>query len=301
MALTLMAFRPRRAETQEAGTWGTGVQVAWSNIEEIRRYDAKSPNEAVAFDGETVRTTFRGRYGLNETMDLELELPFLWAGSGGMDHFIKQFHEIFGLPDGARDEHPDDQYDMSVESGGDELYRLEGNEIGLQDIPVFFTWQLASEDADGTSIATRFGLEFPTGSEQDGFGNGAFDYGAGLIAEKSIGRWTVNGGFDWVFPGQSDRMRDASGDHHYDPMLALKLSGEMRWNDALSVILGTVWTSRMLHSVNLEEVNREVFDLGLGLAWDLENWGRMALSVHEDLVAATGSDLAVQFGWVYGM
>jgi len=300
MALTFMAFRPRRAATQAEGTWAGGVQLAWSNIEEIRRYQEESPAESVSFDGETVRTTLRGRCGLTSSVDLELELPFLWAGAGGMDQFIAEFHELFDLPDGARDEFPDDQYEMRVESHGDTLYELEGNEIGLQDVPLFLTWNLVGERQGRPGLAVRAGVEFPTGSEERGFGNGAFDYGAGLVAEKSLGRWTIAGGFDWIFPGQPDRMREASGDHHIDPMLALHLSGECRWNDSLSVIAGTTWTSRMLHSVNLEEVNREVFDLGLGLAWDLGRAGRMAFSLHEDLVAATGSDLAAQLGWVWG-
>lgn len=300
MALTLMAFRPRRPVTQPAGEWAAGVQVAWSNMEEVQPFPPHSPAESVVFDGETVRATLRGRYGLREDLDVELELPFLWAGAGGMDHFIVQYHKWFGLPDGGRPDNADDQYEMRVLSGGDELYRLEGNATHVQDVPIFLTYQLADEARDGLGLAARAGLELPLGSEKRGHGNGAFDYGAGLIAERSFGRWTVQGGFDWVFPGDSDRLKRATGDHHYDPMLAMQLSGEFRYHDTLSVIVGTVWTSRMLHSVRLEEVNREVFDLGWGFAWDVDAESRLMLSMHEDLVAATGSDLAFQLGWTWG-
>ncbi|MFT7668580.1 MAG: hypothetical protein ACI8X5_001274 [Planctomycetota bacterium] len=297
MALTLMAFRPRSAKTIEKGEWGGAVNVAWSSIEEINRFGDASPTESVAFDGETVRTTLRARHGVSESLDLEVELPFLWAGSGGLDSFIEDFHELFNLPSGARETYPDDEFDMHVVSNGDELYSLEGNSLQVQDIPIFLTWQFADESEGAPAVAARFGLEIPTGSESDGFGNGAWDFGAGVIAEKSLGRWTVIGGFDWVFPGQSDKMKSAAGDHHYDPMLALDLGGEYRWNDVLSIIVSTVWTSRMLHSVELEEVNREVFDLGWGFAWDASIGGRFMLSMHEDLVAATGSDLSVHFVW----
>jgi hypothetical protein len=300
MALTLMAFRPRRPVTQPAGEFAHGLQLGWSDMEEIRRFQAESPQESVAFDGETVRATLRGRYGLSDDLDVELELPLLWAGAGGMDHFIEQYHRWFGLPDGGRTDYLDDQYEMRVESAGDELYELEGNTTRLQDVPLFLTWQVVQEQPSRPAFAARLGLEFPTGSESHGYGNGAFDCGAGLIAEKSYGRWTVQGGFDWVFPGQSDRLRRAAGDHHYDPMLALQLSGELRWNDDLSVIVGTSWTSRMLHSVALEEINREVFDLGWGLAWDVGRAGKLSASMHEDLVAATGSDLAFHVGWSWG-
>jgi len=300
IALTLMAFRPRRPVTQPVGEWAGAVQVAWSDMEEIRRFQDPSPQESVTFDGETVRTTLRGRYGLSENLDVEVELPFLWAGAGGMDHFIEQYHEFFGLPDGARDDYPDDQFEMRVISNGEVLYELDGNEMRIQDVPIFLTWQLLDEEPGQPAVAARAGLELPIGSQSKGFGNGAFDFGAGLIAEKSYGRWTVSGGFDWVFPGQSRRMKDAEGDHHYDPMLALQLSGELRWQHDLSIIVGTVWTSRMLHSVAHEEVNREVFDLGWGVAWDSSENSRLQVSMHEDLVAATGSDLAVHVGWTWG-
>ncbi len=301
MALTLMAFRPRRAVTQTEGEWGGGVQVVWSSIEEVNRYNDDNPTQSVAFDGETIRTTFRGRYGVSDSVDVEVELPFLWAGSGGADHLIKEYHSLFGLPDGARDNTPDDDYEMSVTSDGYTLYELEGNTLRAQDIPLFLTWQLLEEAEGVPAIATRLGVEFPTGSEERGLGNGAFDFGAGVIVEKSLDRWTVTGGFDWVFPGDSERLEEApDGDFHYDPMLSLKLAGEYRWNDFLSLIAGTIWTSRMLHSVSYEEVNREVFDLGWGVAWDTGGSSRLAISLHEDLVSATGSDLSLQLGWAWG-
>ena len=300
MALTLMAFRPRRAVTQPEGEFGVGAQVAWATIEEIQRGPAYNPNETVAFDGETLRTTLRTRYGLRQDLDIEVELPFLYAWAGGMDQIIEEYHSVLGLPGGAREFYPDDGYDMRVFSHGDELYSLEGNRLALQDIPIFLTWQLTEEREEDPAIAARFGIELPTGSESGGFGNGALDFGAGLLAEKSFHRWSVFGGFDWVVPGQTDRLRNASGDHHYDPMLALNLSGEYRWNDSLSVIVGTVWTSRMVHSVALEEIDREVFDFGVGAAWDVAADHRFQLSLHEDLVAATGSDLTLQVGWTWG-
>lgn len=298
MALTMMAFRPRRAETQDVGQWSTGLQLAWASIEE-RQHSSGGNNDSVVFDGETIRGTLRGRYGLRKDLDIEVELPFLWAGGGGVDSLVEDFHDLFFLPKGGRQLTEDDQFQMNVTSGGDVLYDLDGNSVRIQDVPIFLTYQLTKESSGVPALAARVGLELPIGSQERGYGNGALDYGAGLIGEKSTGRWTVSGGVDFVRAGDSDRLRRSNG-HHFDPQVALALAGEYRWDDDWSLVAGLVWTSRMLHSISLEEINREVFDLGLGFIVDTGPGSRLAFSFHEDLVSATGTDVSFQLGWLLG-
>jgi hypothetical protein len=298
MALTLMAFRPRRPVTQAEGTTGVGTQLSWSSIEEIQRNPPYAPDEFVSMDTETVRLALRARHGVTEDLDLEVELPVLLSGSGALDRFIEEFHDLFGLPAGGRHINPDDQHQVRVESGGELLYELDEG-LGLQDIPVLLTWAVRREDEGGPGVALRAGLELPTGSQSRGLGNGALDIGAGVLAERSLGRWTIIGGADIVVPGQSDLM-EATSEHRYETMYAAELTGEYRWNDGLSLVATTKWTSQMLGSMPLEEIHREVFDLGLGAIWDLDDRSRLALSLHEDLVAATGSDFTVQVGYTVG-
>ena len=296
MALTLMAFRPRRAATQPEGELGLAVQTAWASTEEIANFPPGNPEESVVIDSETLRTTFRARYGLSERIDIEVELPFLYAGGGALDSFIEGYHSAFELPDGARDENPNDQFQVAVVSGDELLYQLEGNRLGVQDIPIFLTLATRKEDQHGPGIAVRTGVELPTGSEAQGFGNGGLDFGFGLLLEKTWGRWSVTGGAELVFPAQSELM-SSSTDHHYENMYSWELAGEYRWNDSFSVVAGTIWTSRMINTVDLEEIAREVLDLGIGGVWDLGRDNRLAFSIHEDLVAATGTDLTLQLGW----
>ncbi|MFT7487595.1 MAG: hypothetical protein ACI9F9_003456 [Candidatus Paceibacteria bacterium] len=299
MALTLMSFRPRRPQTQAPGKPGHALQFAWSTIEEVQQNPPYAPKEYVVVDAETVRGTYRTRHGLSDRLDVEVEIPFLWAGAGGLDGFVEDFHDFFGLPKGGRDENEDDHYEVNVSDGGEEIYGLDSYEVGLQDIPVFLTYLVTEESPSAPAFATRIGVEFPTGSESGGFGNGAFDFGAGLLAEKSMGRWTTSGAFNFTVPGQSDRMERISG-QKYDPQFGIEVGLEYRWDDHFSLIAGTVWTSRMLSSLTLEEINREVFDLGLGAIFDISDRSRFGFSVHEDLVSATGSDLTLQMGWVWG-
>jgi len=56
----------------------------------------------------------------------------------------------------------------------------------------------------------------------------------------------------------------------------------------------------MVRSIALEEIDREILDLGIGVAWDSGPRSRVSLSIHEDLVAATGSDLTLMAAWSHG-
>ena len=299
ISLTLFAFRPRRAVTQPKGELGVAGQLSWSSMEEVARNPSWAPGQEVALDGETTRAVLRARYGLAERTDVEVELPLLYATGGSMDGLIEAWHKIFSLPNGAREENENGRYEMQVVDGPDVLYELEGDRIGLQDIPIILTHNVREEDDAGPALAVRAAIELPTGSESDGFGNGALDYGVGGLLERSWGRWTLTSALEVLLPGDSDRLERAPG-HSFNDMWAFELGGEYRWNDGLSLVAGVVWTTDFLDSIELAELDRDIVDLGLGVAWDASKESRMTLTLHEDVIALTGSDLTIQFGWLWG-
>jgi len=292
LALTQLAFRPRRAAVLDAGERRFGALVAYSSIEEIR----SRGGQRAAFDGELLRAVASVRQGLSDGTDVEVELPLMLTTSGFLDSFIESWHTFFFLPDGGRDLHDDDQYAMELSDGPALLYRLEEDQVGIGDVPVFFTTRLRAEDESGPALAWRFGIELPTGSEGRGFGNGAIDLGLGLLFERSRGRFTATGGIDYRVPGQSTLFREAAG-HELSERLGLELGGEYRWSDGCSLLAQLVWVSPLVRSVALEEIDHAMADLGLGAAWDVGADSSLALSFHEDLVSATGPDFSVMVSW----
>jgi hypothetical protein len=76
---------------------------------------------------------------------------------------------------------------------------------------------------------------------------------------------------------------------------------ELRWNDRLSLLTQLLWTSPLTSDIDLEEISREIFDLGLGAAYDMKSGGRLFVSFHEDLVAATGPDFSLLIGASWGL
>lgn len=285
LALTVMSFRPRRAATQAADTFGFQGSVAYSSIEEVQT----TSGDEIRFDGELLQATFTGRYGLGERADLEIELPFLYASAGFLDSFVEDFHELFGLPDGGRDLQEDDQYAMELRADGTELYSLDEGELGLMDVPIFLTSSVRPEDEHGPGVALRFGVELPTGSQSSGFGNGGIDFGGGILLEKSLARWTLTAGADYTVPAQPDAWA-ATEDYSLVPVWGWEFGSEYRWSSSVSLLAQFEWTSRRTNSFEQEEIAREIFDLGVGLAWDVSSASRLMLTFHDDLVSATGPD-----------
>jgi len=296
LGLTFLALRPRTARTQAPGTSAVGVQTSYTSIYEANTIGV----DRVVFDGELSRSSVLFRRGLAERVDLELELGLLYTTSGFLDSTLERFHGVFFLPDGGRSEGPRDRYAMHIDRAGDRLYGLEEDRLGFTDSPLVVTAAILDEEPTSwrPGVAMRAGLELPTGSEERGFGSGGVDWGAGVLVEKSRGRWTWTAAVDLIAPDPTDSLVDAGVEIR--DFVQLQSGAEFRWSNTCSVLAQLFLTTPFTRDIELEEINREILDLGLGLAFDVSERSRLVVSFHEDLVAATGPDFTLRIGWTWG-
>jgi hypothetical protein len=289
LAWSLGDLRPRRALATPRGAVDVSIASCYASIFRVDDTDSSE----VEIDGELWHNALGFRAGVIDGADLEIELPILYASSGVLDGFIDFWHDLFGLPSGRRDLRPEGDYAMSVESNGDEIWELEGDEPMLGDVPVTWTQELF---ADATqALAWRAMIELPTGSESRGASNGELDWGVGLVGERHFERWSLFGALDHLHSGEPTSF-DGSGVHLRD-RFEVALGGEYRWNDRTSLLGSLEWTSPFTRDLDLKVINREILDFGLGAAWDVGESSRFAVSFHEDLVSNTGADFAVLVGW----
>jgi hypothetical protein len=290
--LGTLAFRPRRAATQPRGHASVGIESAYSNI---FQNGTGVGGQSVLLDGETWTNTLIASYGLSERADLELDLGVLYATNGFLDTLIEDYHNWFGFPQGGRDERARDAYAMRVDIGGQTIYTLEPYTLELLDTPLVFTERLVDEQGNTPAVALRAGVDIPTGSEARGAGNGGWDWGVGVLAEKSEGRWTFTGALDWV-----DAKRPSSfvgsGVDVYDGF-DVQLGIEYRWNDRLSLLTGLVLTPPVTRDFTIKELDREILGLDIGAAWDTGPNSEMHIGFEEDLLSASGPDITFFAGW----
>ncbi|MCP3917554.1 MAG: DUF3187 family protein [bacterium] len=296
LALNVLSLRPRRAAVQERGSPGYAVDLAYASIFEVD--DDLTEGDEVSFDGELLRSSARARFGLGRGTDVEVEVAALYGTSGFLDSFIDDFHDATLLPGGGRSSTDRDQFDMALAHEGETAYGLEEDRVGFGDLPVVVTHAVRDEDDDGPAVAIRFGIELPTGSEDRGFGNGALDFGFGVLAERSYGRWSLFGALDYVAPSESDAFEDANLE--LLDIFQGQFGVEYRWHDRMSVLGQLFLTTPMVDEIDLEEIDREVLLFGAGCAWDFGESARMYAVFNEDLVAAAGPDFSVLVGVSWG-
>lgn len=293
MAQTVMALRPRRARTLGPGELALDARLVYGSIEEV----GASAETLAAFDGELARASLALRHGLGSGTDVELELGLLHSDRGILDGLIEGWHRFFGFPNGVRDERDRDRHEMRLVHRGEVLYELDEGRAGLTDLPIVFTHQLRGQEHGDLFLAARVGLEVPLGSERRGFGNGGLDLGAGLLAERSLGRWTLFGHADLVLPGQPRAFREAGVE--LAERISLGLGGELRWSERTSLLAQVTWISPVTRDLAPKEISTEILDLGLGLARDASTRSRWTFSFHEDLHASTGMDFKLLLAWTW--
>jgi hypothetical protein len=295
LALTFLDMVPRRPVVEGQGEIGATLTSAYSSIFE----EHQSATQNVQFDGELWRNSARLRFGMGEGIDLETDIAFLYASGGFLDHFIREFHDVFNFPDQGRETVEDNQFDMRIQSGGDTLYELESNKFGLQDVPLIATFGEATELPDHWNRALRLGIELPWGSDSAGFGNGGMDYGVGACAERSYGRTTHHISGSVVFPS---RPEDFIGTGvHVEDIYELVYGFEYRWTDRVSWIAQVDAMSPMIRDIQFDEIDSPIVDFGVGCFRDLEDSSRVFFSFHDDVVSESGPDFTVLVGWTTGL
>lgn len=292
---TLLQFRPRAAGTTPVGRLRFELTTAYSSMFE----DGTDGSSTVFFDGELLRTALRFRTGVSSSADVEIEVPFAYASSGFLDSFIENWHAALGFPNGGRGERDKNQYSMHVDKDGQRAFDLEPNELELGDVPIVFTQSLLREAADGVSLDLRAGVELPSGSQASGFGNGGIDWGGGVIAEKSINRFTLGGGAYFVDAATADSF--ARADIEIQEQGYLHTGLEFRWNESVSLVTGLRASTPATRDVTIEEVDGYVVDLDLGFVFSEPGRpSRFSFGLSEDLVSESGPDFTAFCAWACG-
>lgn len=291
--LMALALPPRSAHAQDPGTFALRASSSYTSVFS----HGNNGFERVLLDGELAREALALRWGVAPGTDVEVELATLYATSGFLDRFVESWHDLLGLPQGGRETRPRFAYDMELERDGDVYYHLDGNEPGVEDVPITLTHELVAESASTPAIALRLGVELPLGDEAAGFGNGGVDWGVGVLAEKSFGRWTLSGSSDFVDPARPSSFVGSGVDLRSG--LGARGGLEYRWNDRVSLLAGLSIDPPVVTGMTLKEIDRDVLSLDLGGAIDVGERSLVHIGFQEDLIAKSGPDFTAFVAWTW--
>lgn len=218
----------------------------------------------------------------NDNWLILLNLPLIANRGGSLDGLIEDWHDFFGLPQGNRDDFPQDKINIQYARDGTVEYSQTEPSSGLGDIAVSVGYQAAG----GTAYFA--GIELPTGSESDFTGNETIDIAFWLTREIQINA-EVNayGMLGISFPGDDGNLEGLIVDRIWVAQLGL----DYRFDDNL------IATAQLdMHGETIDDSNFKAFgesvqiQLGLGFLKLIENH-RLDLFFSEDILVGSAPDI----------
>lgn len=184
-----------------------------------------TPGRAIYFaDGELYITSLSIRRGLGHRLQLSVDVPLVNFRGGFMDQMIKEFHDSFGFDQGGRLDVPQDQYTVYFRDQEDrELFRTVAPSSGIGDVAIGLKGAFGAHSGRW-HFAWEGMAQFPTGDEEDLYGNGETDFGVQLAAARFGHHHCLHLGVGAVYLGGSEAF-------HLDEELLL--GGSIAWEHAL--------------------------------------------------------------------
>ena len=158
--------------------------------------------EALIVDAETreLRVTAARRFG--ERFALQVQAPYRYVGPGVLDGFIDDWHELFGLPEGARPTLPEDQFLIVYERDGERVVDEHSSRSGIGNVSADAGVSLLSTERTGAAL--WLSLKLPT-STFDLPGHDTTDAAVSLVADHRLTpRWSIYGQASLAFLGKDD-------------------------------------------------------------------------------------------------
>ena len=157
------------------GDFRLTMDLANSYIREI------NSGETIELDGESLRLTLTGHYGIGSNLELGIDIPFIIVGGGFLDHFIEDYHQAFGFPNAGREDAPVNRILYKYQKNGVTLLNMQESGEGLGDIRLNGGWQIYRGADHQSNLTLRASLKLPTGDTNLLLGSGSTDLGLWMV------------------------------------------------------------------------------------------------------------------------
>jgi len=143
-----------------------------------------SGGESILLDGQTSVTTLGLRYALSDQLQFGVDVRWVQHKEGFLDNFVADWHSFFGLPNGDRDNLPEDQLAYHYQLDGLDRVSLLDETSGIGDLRLLLAWQFKKTDQG--AYALQAWVKAPTGDADKLTGSGAWDFSLALSAQRDF-------------------------------------------------------------------------------------------------------------------
>lgn len=293
MYLFWYAFPQEKARVADYRKFDIALDYTVSNVI-VDKVTTPSEEYVVRMDMEVNRLNLNLKFGLLEKLEVACEIPYLITSKGYLDSFVEGFERAIGATAvGARKRAEDYKYDYYVSHNNNILIRRQEPASGLGDTAVSAKYMIVDEDVAVPRISVRGAVKFPTASETEYLGSGKYDYGAGVLLDKSFSRLFTYINLNTVIINKPNFLNELDMKNFImSGMLAL----EYCFTNRFSAIAQGTWNSTPYPTTGTDPLDNQAGEVALGLNYQFTVNSNWHLAVVENVFADSTPDVTFQLG-----
>jgi len=295
-------MEPDKAGVTEKDKFDIDADYTVSNIT-VSCFTPVSSMYNINIDAEVSRVTLDLRYGLFENFEAGLEAPYLSLSRGYMDSFVEDFEDAIGArTPRSRIRQGTNNYNYSFIYNNQNLINRKNASDGLGDVVLKAKYRLIEEEEGffAPNISIRSALKLPTGRKRDLLGSGEFDWGLGVIADKSFSRrMSFYCGLNVVFIQKPDFF---SALNMKKEIASGFIGIEYFFTERFSLVAQVSGNTTPYPDSGTNALDESAGDVGLGInyIWKEKQNVSWRFAFTENINSASSPDVSFNTGWNVG-
>ena len=287
------AFPQEKAEVAEYKKFVTAFDYTVSNVI-IDKSTWPGEEYIVKADMEISRYNLNARYGILEKFEASVEIPYLALSKGYLDSFVEDFERGIGATAvGARKKVGKYLFNYNVQHNYKTLINTQSPSSGIGDIAVNAKYMLIDEMEGLPRVSVRGAIKLPTASKEKYLGSGKFDYGLGLLFDKSFGRFFTYANLNTVFIEKPSFLSELNIKKY---IISGMLGCEYCFTERFSGILQWTLHSTPYPKAHIDPLDNIAGEFGLGLNYQFTMNSNWHIAVVENCFADSTPDVTFQAG-----
>lgn len=268
--------------------------------QQVANYHSQSitQSEAINLDGESWRTSITAVYGISQDSQLSLSVPFIRHSGGYLDSFIYHWHDVLGLPQGARTQDTHDDIDIRYIRNNQLIVSQRSATSGIGDIRIKYGYRLPVKER---SVVLQSEIKLPTGSIDRLTGSEGTDISVGFMLNDPISLQQQH--ITLWYGGASSYLKDSNSELSAEQN-NLVFSGKMGlgWRAFDSITLKTQLDAHSaIYESDTQELGETALMLTIGGDIHFSKRYRLELSAVEDLVTDASPDVIFNVKFTAGL
>jgi hypothetical protein len=281
---------PLPARLPPADSGRATLDINWSNSAD----DDIAGSHNFTIDAETQDVRLRLEYAFGENWVGLVEIPWRRLSGGTLDGLIESWHDLFGLPNGTRNDMPRDRLLIVYQQGDEVQLQIDNGASGIADLPVGLGYQFKATEQG--ALSGWLTVDVPVGNSSDLLGSGAVDVAFSVAGQTLIAEhWQFFGQVDAVWLGQGDILPK------YQESLAWAGLAGVSWNAWRSLDLTVqLYANSRIFDTSINGLSGEAVVLSYGGTWRTSGGWRFDFGMNEDIQVNASPDATFYFAAQHG-